>query len=115
VFIDPTGRPAFYIRRVSLVPSRFELIDESSSVGRISVRGLLRNRYEIELENGPFWRLHFPLFTIHSQGTSSDGRKLLGAVGSSLMQWYALTEPGSDEPRLLCALAFIHNRRWNYA
>jgi hypothetical protein len=115
VFLDPTGQSALRIRRVSHLPSRFDLVDPSSSVGRITVRGFLRNRFEIALKNGPFWRLHCPLFTIRFRGTSSDGRKLLGAAGSSLMQWYTSIEPGSDDPRLVCALALIHNWRWNYA
>jgi len=115
MFLDPTGQSVLRILRVSVLPSRFDLIDQSSSVGSITVRGLLRNRYEIELENGPSWCLRVRLFTSHFHGTSSDGRKLLGAVGSSLKQWHTLTERGSDDPRLLCALAFIHNRRWNYA
>jgi hypothetical protein len=76
--------------------------------------GIIRNRSEIELRNGPTWLLRLPLFKVRYRGVSSEGRQLFVGVGSSLMQWYALVDPGSDDPRLLCALAFIHNQRWNY-
>ena len=56
-----------------------------------------------------------PLFTVYFHGESSSNSRVWVVVGPSKRQWTLLAEAGSDDERLLAALAFIHREWWCYS
>jgi hypothetical protein len=108
-------RPGPVIRRVSFIPSRFDIMDSSGVTGRIAMRSLFRIKYSIEIEGAGHWTFRLPLFTIRFRGDSLTGEDIWVIVGPSKMEWNILLRPGIDDPRLVAALAFIHNEWWNYS
>ena len=64
VFFEPDERDALKIRRVSLFPSVFNLLEEGNLIGTVRMSSVLRNRYSIELD-GVKWTFHMPLYTIY--------------------------------------------------
>lgn len=90
------------------------MTEGDARVGQITRTSALRNRYTIELGDQSVWTFRMPLFKIHYYGVATTGAQVFVVVGGSHMEWYVLTDQRSDDPRLLCALAFIHNHRWSY-
>lgn len=112
---DSDGKEVMCIRRASFIPSQFVIVDGGIVVGRIGLRSILRNSYKIQLTPGLRWRFRMPLFTVRFGGDSSSGTHVWVLVGPSKMEWNILMKSGTDDPRLLFALAFIHNEWWNYS
>ena len=115
VFEDSQGKEALRIQRESFLPPQFKIVRAGEIVGKISLRSLLRNRYRIDLVGGESWDFRMPLFTMRFSAESSSGAKVWVMLGPSKMQWNLLMSPGLDKPELLCALAFIHNHKWNWS
>jgi hypothetical protein len=112
LFAETDGPAVLEIRRVVFSPPTFEMVEDGATVGRITLRSVLRNRYRIELEPDQTWDFRMPLFASEFYGTSSSGSRVFARVATNLTRWIVLAEPRGDT-RLLCALAFIHNRAWN--
>ena len=115
VVTDSDGRETLRVRRASHFPPRFEMTEQGQTVGSISLRTVLRNRYTLQLRDEPTWTFHMPLFTVYFRAESTAGREVLVRVGPSKKQWNLLAEPGADSSRLLCGLAFIHREWWSYS
>lgn len=120
---NPLGRPDFYvtelgikgeliIRRVSRIPSIFEIIEGGRAVGRIRMLSILRNRYSITVDDIGAWTFRMPLFTVFFFGESREGAEIWVRVGPSERQWSILIKPGVAQRPLAAALAFIHNERY---
>jgi hypothetical protein len=112
VATEVDGREVLRVRRTGRFPRRVEMFENGVSVGTIRRRGLLRNRYDVELTSGPSWSIHLPLFTVHFGGVSSAGDNVWILVGPPKVQWNLLFQSGAADPRLLWALAFIHREWW---
>jgi hypothetical protein len=115
VFADADGSAESVIRRVSFVPSSFEIRDKDTFVGRIRMRSLVRIKYSIELDQAGSWTFRLPLFTVRFRGDSETGTDIWVIVGPSKMEWNILIRPGIGNRHLVTALAFIHNEWWNYS
>jgi hypothetical protein len=114
VVSGPEGLEVLRIRRSSRFPPKFELVDQGKVVGSIALRNILRNKYQILLNDKEAWTLHMPLFTIFFRAASNSGREVLIRLGPSKRQWNLLAQPGTDTIHLLSALAFIHREWWSY-
>jgi hypothetical protein len=112
---DLEGRDVVVIRRTSLIPSVFEIIDTGKCVGTIRLRSVLRNSYAIKLDGGTVWKFVMPLWTVRFGGYSNTGMHVWVLIGPSKMEWNVLMRTGTNDTRLLFALAFIHNEWWNYS
>jgi hypothetical protein len=69
----------------------------------------------IEIKGAGFWTFRLPLFTVRFRGDSQTGTDIWVILGPSKMEWHILIRPGISDPRLVAALAFIHNEWWNYS
>jgi hypothetical protein len=109
------GQPGPVIRRASFIPSSFDILDNETVVGRIRMRSIFRIKYSIDLDGAGSWVFRMPLFTVRFRGESATATDIWVIVGPGKMQWNILLRPGLDGPRLVAALAFIHNEWWNYS
>jgi hypothetical protein len=114
VFFERDERDALKIRRVSLFPSVFNLLEEGNLIGTVRMSSVLRNRYSIELD-GVKWTFHMPLYTIYFSGESRTGTEVWVAMGPRESQWNILLAPGLPERSFAAILAFIHNERYFYS
>ena len=117
VVFDPNERLAVTIRRVSFVPSRFQILDgeDEDVVGHIAMRSPLHNKYKIDIDQITTCVFRMPLFTVNFHGTFSDITGIWVVVEPSKMQWSVLTRSDLDDVRLLAALAFVNNQWFNYS
>ena len=79
------------------------------------MRSLFRIKYSIDIQGAGSWTFRLPLFTVQFRGDSQAGTDVWVIVGPSKMEWNILIRPGTNDLRLLAALAFIHNEWWNYS
>jgi hypothetical protein len=116
-FIHAEGDPAaeIVIRRVSFIPSIFEIIEGRQSIGRIRMRSLFRIKYAIEIAGAEALTFRLPLFTVRFWGSSEDGVKIWVMIGPSKMEWNILFEPGLDVRKTIAAVSFIHTEWWHYS
>lgn len=103
------------IRRTSLIPSRFEILQSEMNIGTISATNILRNRYRIDATGVDSWTFRLTLFTVFFWGDSKGAPQVWVRVGPSKMEWSTLIKPGVRTTPLVFALAFIHNQWWNYS
>jgi hypothetical protein len=115
VFVDADSRAELVIRRVSFIPSIFEILDGNGSIGRITLRNVLGIKYRIQIDGCAPWTFRLPLFTVRFWGDTNNGPSIWVVVGPSKMQWNVLLKPGTRHRELVVALAFIHNQWWNYS
>jgi hypothetical protein len=115
VFFERDERDALKIRRVSLFPSVFNLLEEGNVIGKVRMSSFLRNRYSIELDGSKSWTFHMPLYTIYFSGESITGTDVWVAIGPRENQWNILLAPGLPERPFAAILAFIHNERYFYS
>ena|SRR5690349_560543 len=112
VIASPEGINEVVIRRVSFVPSVFELVQKGENTGRIKRIGVLRNHYAISLNDKGVWEFYMPLFTVVFHGESVAGTDMWVRVGPTEREWGVLLKPGIDPHPLIAALAFIHCERY---
>jgi hypothetical protein len=115
VVTDGNGKAELIIRRESLFPSVFHILEANKHIGRIRTLSILRNKYMIEIEGENCWTFQMPLFTARFWGGSHTGAEMWVAVGPSMMEWNILIKPGVNDRHLLAALAFIHSEWWNFS
>jgi hypothetical protein len=115
VFFERDERDALKIRRVSMFPSVFNLLEEGKLIGNVRMSSVLRNRYSIELDGSKSWTFHMPLYTIYFSGESTTGTDVWVAIGPRENQWNILLAPGLPERPFAAILAFIHNERYFYS
>jgi len=113
VFFDSEGSPVLVVRRLRFSPPTFEMVEQGATVGRITLRSILRNRYRIEIAPDQDWDFRMPLFSSAFFGVATSGARVFARVATNLSQWLVLAGPSADHARLVFALAFIHNRAWN--
>jgi len=113
VFV-PNDQEAVTIRRVSFVPSRFQILDHEHVVGHIAMQSPLLNKYMIDIDGFATCVFRMPLFTVYFHGQFKDATGIWVVVGPSKMQWSVLARSDLDDIRLLSSLAFIHNQWFNY-
>ena len=114
VFSERDEKDALTIRRISLFPSIFHLLEADNLVGTLRMSSILRNRYSIELD-GVKWTFNMPLYTIYFFGESRSGTEIWVTMGPSESQWNILLAPGLPERPFAAILAFIHNERYFYS
>jgi hypothetical protein len=102
------------IRRTSFIPPVFDIAEGDRVIGRIKMRSIFRNKYDIEIDGVNSWTFRMPLFTIRFYGESSAGAEAWVVVGPSKMEWNILIKAGVKEGPIVAALAFIHCEWWNY-
>ena len=115
VFTDAHGQAELVIRRLSFIPSIFQILDGNASIGRIALRSFLGIKYGINIDGSAPWTFRLPLFTVRFWGDTDTGPSIWVVVGPSKMQWNLLLNPGTKDRELVVALAFIHNQWWNYS
>ena len=115
IFADADGAAESVIRRVSFLPSSFEIRDKDTVVGRIRLRSLLRIKYVIEIDQAGSWTFRLPLFTVRFRGDSQTGTDIWVILGPTKTEWSILIRPGITNRHLVAALAFIHNEWYNYS
>lgn len=115
VFTNPAGHAEILIRRMSFVPSVFQILEGTNSIGRVSLQGLLGIKYRILLDGYGTSTFRLPLFTVRFGGDTDNGPSIWVVVGPSKMQWNVLLKPGTNDRGLVVSLAFIHNQWWNYS
>jgi hypothetical protein len=101
-------------RKTSCLRSVFEIFDGDSVVGVVCKRGILRNRYTIDIRGLGHWKFSIPLFSTRFRGESEDKGNIWVSVGPSKAEWRILVDPESNNPILISVLAFIHNEYWNH-
>jgi len=100
------------IRRASLIPSVFNILEGGRTVGEIRMLSVLRNKYSILIDDSKSWTFRMPLFTIFFFGESEKGADIWVRLGPSERHWNILIRPGVVQRPLVAALAFIHNERY---
>ena len=113
--LDHQNQEVLRISRYTRVPACFNIIQNGEVVGTIGLRSLLRNKYSLELKDGPTWTFRMPLFTIQFDGESNANSRVWVRLCPSKRQWNLLTQVGADDLRLLAGLAFIHREWWCYS
>lgn len=111
VIETPDGEMQFQIRRSAFFPSAFQIIGGAGPVGEIVLRSPLRNRYQIRFNDDSVWRFHFPMFTVRFYCASDLGGRVWGMIGPSELQWNFLLAPGTEDPKIVAVMAFLHSRR----
>jgi hypothetical protein len=112
-FREPTGAPVMTVRKVGFLSGTFEMAEQGTRVGMVRRLNALRTRYRIELPDGLVWEVRVPLYSMHFHAKSNGGAQIFLLLQRG-PRWFALTEPRSNEPRILMALAFIY-RCWQSA
>ncbi len=115
VFTNTDGQIEIVIRRVSFIPSVFQITDQEQSIGQIALRSILGIKYRILLDGHPSSTFRLPLFTLRFWGDTDLGPSIWVLVGPSKMQWSVLLNPGTMVRELVASLAFIHTQWWNYS
>jgi hypothetical protein len=115
VFANTDGQSEIIIRRVSFVPSVFQILDQDKLIGRIALRSVLGLKYQILLDGCASSTFRLPLFTVRFWGDTDMGPSIWVVVGPSKMQWNLLLKPGTMDRALVASLAFLHNQWWNYS
>ncbi len=101
-------------RKASCLRSVFDILDGGAVVGTIRKRGILRNRYTINISGLSHWIFRIPLFSTRFRGESEDKGSIWVSVGPSKAEWSILVDPNSNNLILISVLAFIHNEYWNH-
>jgi|SRR5579872_1191346 len=112
VATEQDNKDEVVIRRGSLIPSVFNIIERGRTVGTIRMVSMLRNKYSISIDGGKTWTFRMPLFTILFFGESKEAAEIWVRVGPSERHWNILIRPGVVQRPLVAALAFIHNERY---
>jgi hypothetical protein len=115
VFSDLREGKEYIIRRVSFLPSAFQMLDGEKVIGRIRMASIFRNRYSIDLEAVKDVTFQMPLFSVQFSGGVSEESCIWVVLGASKMEWRILLQQNIDTPPLVAALAFIHNEWWTYS
>ncbi len=115
VVTNTDGKAEIVIRRVSFLPSVFQIMDQDHSIGQIALRNILGIKYRIRIDGQASSTFRLPLFTVRFWGDTDTGPSIWVAVGLSKMQWSVLLKPGTMDRKLIASLAFIHNQWWNYS
>jgi len=114
VVAEPDGNDGTIIRRVSFIPSTFDIVEAGGVIGTIRMLSMFRNAYSISV--GPnTWTFRMPLFRVLFFGESVAGFEIWVQVGPSEREWSILIKPGLAQRSLVAALAFIHNERYYYS
>jgi hypothetical protein len=103
------------IRRASFIPPVFNIMEADRVIGRVRMRSMFRNKYDIDIDGVNTWTFRMPLFTVRFFGDSSAGVEIWVAVGPSKIEWNILIKGSAKEWPLLAVLAFIHTEWWNYS
>jgi hypothetical protein len=115
VFAEANAREETIIRRVSFVPSTFDIVEAGGVIGTIKMLSIFRNQYSISIVGVSSWTFRMPLFTVLFFGKSAAGFEIWVRVGPSEREWSILIKPGITQRCLVAALAFIHNERYLYS
>ena len=115
VIAKPDAKDEVIIRRVSFIPSVFNIMEADKVIGTVRMRSMFRNKYAIDIDGVNSWTFRMPLFTVRFFGDSSAGVEIWIAVGPSKMEWNILIKGNAKEWPVLAALAFIHTEWWNYS
>jgi hypothetical protein len=115
VFAELDEKDETIIRRVSLIPSTFDIVESGAVIGTIRMRSIFRNEYSISIEGVNSWTFRMPLFTVLFFGESGAGFEIWVRVGPSEREWNLLIKPGVAQRSLVAALAFLHNERYFYS
>ena len=103
-------RPAVTIRRISLVPSRFEILKDELVVGHVAMKSPLLNKYRIDIDGIATCTFRMPLFTVYFHGRVNSETKIWVVMGPFKNQWSVLTDFTIDSVPRAAVLAFIHNQ-----
>jgi hypothetical protein len=115
VFTNTDGYAEIVIRRVSFVPSVFQILDGNNAIGQIAMRSILGIKYQILLDGHAPSTFRLPLFTVRFWGDTDSGPSIWVEIGPSEMEWNMLLKPGTMDRELVASLAFIHSQRFNYS
>lgn len=113
VFSTLEGREEFRVSRRARIPLTFVVLQNGEPVAEIVRRSILRNKYSIQCD-GRRWIVRMPLFTMRFFGVSDQGQCVWILVASN-RRWSMLFERGSESPRLVVSIAFIHRLWWRYS
>jgi hypothetical protein len=113
VFSEPDQKDETIIRRVSFLPSTFEIVEVGAVIGTIKMLSIFRNEYSILMANGKSWTFRMPLYTVLFFGVTESACEIWVRLGSE-REWNILIKPGIAQRCLIAALAFIHNERYFY-
>ncbi len=114
VFTDEKEQEIITIRRESFFPASFGIMEKGETVGKVKRRNILGTKYEINIKEDSVWMVSIPLYRMNFRAESNVGTTIWFRYGQSTMQWMAISRPGDSYDRVLMALAFIHNNKWNY-
>jgi hypothetical protein len=115
ILSEPDEQDLTIIRRVSFVPSVFQILESGEPIGTVRMLSLLRNQYSISIDGVDTWTFRMPLYTIFFFGESRAGCEIWVRVGPSQKEWNILIKTGVTRRPLVAALAFIHNERYFYS
>lgn len=115
VFTNTDQNSEIAIRRLSFVPSVFNVLDGTRVIGRIALDSFFGIKYRVLLDGYAVVTYRLPLFSLGFWGDTGGDPSIWVMVGPSKMQWNMLFKPGTDNSELVVSLAFIHNQWWNYS
>lgn len=115
VVSDLDGQRRVCIRRTSLIPSRYGILEGDDTVGQIALQSVLLNKYSIRIAGLTPCNFRMPLFTTNFHGELNHDTGVWVVVGPSKRQWNVLIRPEMSDVRLLSALAFVHNQWYNHS
>lgn len=115
VIAEPGSKDEMVIRRVSLAPSVFKIIEAGKVIGTIRMLSVFRNEYSITIDGVSELTFRMPLFSVRFFGESGAGVEIWVRVGPSTMTWNILIKPDSTQRPLVAALAFIHHEWYFYS
>ena len=113
VVTDLDGQRSVRIRRMSLIPSCYDMLEGDDVVGQISLQSVLLNKYAFTIAGLAPCIFRMPLYTSNFHGEFNHETGVWAVVGPSKRQWNVLIRPEMSDVRLLSALAFVHNQ-WFY-
>lgn len=114
VFFDFNEQEMVTIRRVSFVPSRFQVLVRGHVAGHITMQSPLLNHYKIVIDGFATCVFRMPLFTVYFHGHVKNVAGVWVVVGPSKTQWNILVRSDLDDIRLLSSIALIHYQWFNY-
>jgi hypothetical protein len=114
ILSEPDEKNQTIIRRVSFVPSVFQILEAIEPIGTVRMLSILRNQYSISIDGVDTWTFRMPLYTIFFFGESRTRCEIWVRVGPSEKEWNILIKAGVTRRALIAALAFIHNERYFY-